>query len=291
MTEKVCRACFLGGDERQMYAAKRLAETIEVVTVGECYKNINLSSVRRLTSAEKAIYSADAVILPLPAALCEEVLPAESIIDYIKGAKNRVLMAGGRFSPYLRGRLEECDIYYFDYYENETFALKNAYITAEGAIQLAMTALNGGIRFSRCAVIGYGRIGRALADFLHLLCAEVTVWARREDVLAEASERGLKTEKINELSDSFLSLSRGFDVIFNTVPERIISNDVLLSLSNDTVMIELASSPGGFDHDIAVQYGIRFIDGRGLPGKYAPKAAGNAVADVLLKWLETEGML
>ena len=80
-------------------------------------------------------------------------------------------------------------------------------------------------------------------------------------------------------------------MIINTVPARVITNEQLLGLKGSTLLIELASPPGGFDSEIAEQSGVKVIRGGGLPGKYAPISAGKAVAETLLKIMKREALL
>ena len=111
------------------------------------------------------------------------------------------------------------------------------------------------------------------------------MYARRDSALALAKERGLHAEFIEKLGKS------PHDVIFNTVPSRIVSNEQILALDTDTLLIELASAPGGFDFEIAEQYGLKCINAQGLPGKYAPRSAGLAIAEALIKIIDKELML
>ena len=60
--------------------------------------------------------------------------------------------------------MESLGIRFFDYYKDECFTIKNAYITAEGALSLAMQALETDMGHSDFAILGYGRIGSALGD-------------------------------------------------------------------------------------------------------------------------------
>lgn len=280
--------CFVGGDERQRYAVNHLAEYININAVGEVFCSVKHSRVSYFENPNKAIYGASAIILPVPASTSESVVAFSDIAEIISKAPKKVYVLGGKFSPYLKGLIEKYDIKYDDYYDNECFTLKNAYLTAEGAVQLAMTALKGAIRFSKCAILGYGRIGKALGNMLKSLHADVTVFARKEEDLALATENGLKTQNISSISNA---LTEDFDIIFNTVPERILHNEALLSLPSRTVLIELASAPGGLDPDIAAQCDVQFINGRGIPGKYAPETAGKIASDTIFQYLKKEGIL
>jgi dipicolinate synthase subunit A len=61
---------------------------------------------------------------------------------------------------------------------------------------------------------------------------------------------------------------------------------VLRGLSRDTVLIDLASAPGGVDAEAAANLGIRVIFALSLPGKYAPVSAGHIIAQTVLSCLE-----
>ena len=277
MSDKKFKLCFVGGDARQKYAAERLSTVLEISTLGECFDKSPSDS------AERAFYNAGAVVLPIPAIKAEKTMGFCDIIKLAK--KNGSAVFGGGFTEYMKSYMEGSGVRYFDYMDDEAFTVRNAYLTAEGALNLISNNLTKDIKSTSFAILGYGRIGSALAEILSSLHARVCVLARREESLALARERGLESAFLGELSE------RPFDVIVNTVPSRIISNETLLSMSPRTVLIELASSPGGFDLEIAEQIGLAVINGGGLPGKYAPESAGHAVADVLLKILKKEHFL
>ena len=211
---------------------------------------------------------------------------------------------GGRlpsaFAAELRGRGLEA----VDYYEDETLQIRNAHITAEGAVMTAMELTDRTIYGSRMAVIGYGRIGRMLARMLVGLGAQVTVYARRSDVLAWAEIEGCAVEMLPASAGdtrparmrALRSLCRGYDVIFNTVPARILGRDEWRDMKRNTLWIELASAPGGVDPEAArlsaEQTGLRVVWAPSLPGRYAPTEAGEQIARWILNQeevVETEG--
>ena len=281
MTKGNLCICFLGGDKRQRYAAEKLSLYAKINAVGECFSGC--VSVNRYESPLKAMHGANVIVLPLPAS--KNLSPAEfdAVIDNAKSSGAIIL--GGAFSVYMTDVMDSLGIRYKDYYLDECFTIKNAYLTAEGALNIVMNALESDIKSTSFAVFGYGRIGCALGEVLKALGADVTVYARKPEALALASERGLKTHFIS-LDDKIKSR-----VILNTVPSRVISNEQILGLDDGTVLIELASDPGGFDFEIAEQCTLKAIKAGGLPGKYAPQSAGEAVADVLLRILESEALL
>ena len=63
------------------------------------------------------------------------------------------------------------------------------------------------------------------------------------------------------------------DIIFSTVPARILGEDELKLLKKDVVIIDLASSPGSVDYDACIKFGVNAHLELGLPSKVAPKSA------------------
>ena len=273
--------CFIGGDKRQKYAAEKLSEYYKIKAAGECF--VGTAKINCSESPVKAMYGARIIVLPLPAVKCEKVLGFSDIIEYAQ--KNQAVILGGMFSQYMLDTMEALGVRSFDYYRDECFTVRNAYITAEGALAIAMQELESDLRETDFAVLGYGRIGSALGDMIKANRGEATVYVRRDSALALAKERGLRAEFLEKLGE------RPHDVIFNTVPSRIISNEQILGFDTETLLIELASAPGGFDFEIAEQYGLKCINAQGLPGKYAPRSAGVAIAEALIKIIDKELML
>jgi dipicolinate synthase subunit A len=88
---------------------------------------------------------------------------------------------------------------------------------------------------------------------------------------------GLKAVHFNELMNCLSDV----DVIFNTVPAPVLDKDVLVKVPSTTLIIDLASAPGGTDFASAEELGVKAILAPGLPGKVAPKTAGRILAQVV----------
>ena len=143
-------------------------------------------------------------------------------------------------------RLSDGEI--FDYGARDDFAILNALPTAEGAIECAMREYEGTISGSKCLVTGFGRIGKILAHKLVLLGANVTVSARKPSDLAYVKALG-----------------------YNAL---------------NTEIIDLASLPGGVDFDTAEKLGIYAVRALSLPGKCAPKTAGEIIKTTVFDIIE-----
>ncbi len=161
----------------------------------------------------------------------------------------------------------------FDYTQNEGFALQNAYITAESALALAISESDGSLINAEVLITGYGRIAKALQEYLSPLTKKITICARNRSALTLAACRGAHVIPLAQLAANLQK-----DYIFNTIPHPVFNAPEITAMQKDTLLMDLASFPGGVDRHMAKAKGIRLLEARGLPAKYAPLAAGNAVA-------------
>jgi len=289
MREK--KIAFIGGDGRQGAAAERVSELGYSVTVYGIPEAIG-GHVRRLEQLEAA-YDADALVLPLPMSgdgvtvSCVGAFRDQAPrIDEIFSNAKSIPICAGRIQPKIKSEADRLGVRLFDYFLSEELMIKNAYLTAEGAISLSMNELGISLGGARVAVVGYGRIGKFLARMLDSIGASVTVAARRTTDLAYASCFGYGTLKISvSHGKSSLSLLNSCDVVFNTAPHWLFDGTVLKDFSRRTLMVDLASAPGGFDPKAVKEYGTNLIYAPGLPGKYAPTTAGSFVGDAIAELL------
>jgi dipicolinate synthase subunit A len=173
----------------------------------------------------------------------------------------------------------------FDYTKNEAFSIKNAYLTAEGAIALAVNESKKSLINSPVLIIGYGRIGKALKRLLEPFSRDITVCVRNEDAAALAMSKGAKVIGFDELKNC-----GRYRFIFNTVPHPVMNEKELISVNINTLLIDLASFPGGVDNHYAKKLGIKLIIARGLPGKYSPESAGKIVAETVKSIIKEKGL-
>jgi len=127
-----------------------------------------------------------------------------------------------------------------------------------------------------CLVIGYGHIGRVLANKLHGLSARVTVAARRPSDRAMAEAFGLEADETGRYARGL-----AYHFVFNTVPAPVLTQDQLAALLPGCLLVELASAPGGIP--ACTRADVTRIDAPGLPGRFCPASAGAAYAAAILE--------
>lgn len=288
----------LGGDMRQLSAAKALAAQGFSVYAWGCVSETEPSfRVHICKNWKDAVDHGEVLLLPLPSTMdgvrlhCPlsgdgEDLRLDLLFEFAVGK----LILGGRLSEAFVRRARERDVRCVDYFDSEILQLKNALPTAEGAIEIAMHELPVTVDGVHAAVIGYGRIGALLAQKLLSLGARVCVYARRQEALTRAALSHCDAISLGD-GQALSCLARDVRVIFNTVPVCLFTEDVIATLPNGCLFIDLASAPGGIDRIAAEKRGIRSIWATALPGKYAPETAGQIIAETARLILDAEGLL
>ena len=165
--------------------------------------------------------------------------------------------------------------------DDPVFMDENAFITAEGAIFCAMKHAPFLLSGENIAVVGFGRIGRALTEMLVGLKAKVTVFSRRESGRLSAMARGAVGASIGKMP----SLISDFPVIFVTSPERMIGEAEISHLSKSAFVFDLSGAPYGVDVETAQKKGIFAKRESSLPGRYAPQSAAKAMYQSILRMI------
>ena len=105
-----------------------------------------------------------------------------------------------------------------DLWADEALLQRNAALTAEGAVSAAMRASDRALRDLRCLVIGWGRIGRPLAEKLAALGAEVTVASRSATHRHQALARGLRAVAPEAMGEALGQAN----LVFSTPPALVL---------------------------------------------------------------------
>ena len=273
----------IGGDLRQVRLAESLARDghrVHTFALGGQGEPLpGLTSQPCLRGVEQA----DCVVLPLPVLDAEgklstpldpDPLPFQNVLDRLDP---RQIICAGMVTPAAAQAAAERGIPLHDYFAREELAVANAVPTAEGALQIAMEEMPITLHGARALVIGYGRLGRLLAQRLSALGARVSVASRRFDHLAWAEAFGWGGEHTEQLSGWLC----GYDLIVNTAPARVLGRAELADLKEGALVIDLASKPGGVDLEAAAQLGVKVIWALSLPGKVAPVTAGQCIRDTI----------
>ena len=77
-----------------------------------------------------------------------------------------------------------------------------------------------------------------------------------------------------------------YDYIINTVAAKVLDRHIMKTLGKDGKILEIASSPYGFDFDEANKIGLTYEILPSLPSKAAPESAGRFTAQAIEMLIE-----
>ena len=262
----------MGGDKRLLYTAEALRLAGHTVTVlsgerDETPQTALLILPVPLTRDGETVFSPSAE-KPMLLRDLSDTLPVHTQVF--------CGMAGAAADLFYRRGIR-----LYDYAKREEFAIRNAVPTAEGAAEILLRALPSTVQGAQILVTGFGRTARACARLLHNMGAHVTAAARRCSALAAADSAGYRALYLSEL----YRFMDGFDAVVNTIPARVLGERELSAMRRDCPVVEIASAPYGTDLDAAKRLGIAVHIAPSLPGKIAPKTAGQILADTVLNIL------
>lgn len=284
----------VGGDLRYGYLANALARKGFSVAVAALDSPVaHPAFVRREKDVFRLLETSAAVLLPTPVCVEEGRLNAPfwperiDLGEALDAIPAGTPVLGGAVTAPAREAAEARGVELVDLLKREPLAVANALPTAEGALALAMQETPGTVFGSVCVVVGYGRIGRMLSERLRALGARVTVTARSEEDAAWIVAGGCSFRPTAELRE----VAPLADVIFNTVPARVIGPETLDAMEPGALIIDLASAPGGVDEKAAAQAGVKVLRALSLPGRVAPRYAGERMAEEAVRALSERGLL
>ena len=212
----------------------------------------------------------------------DEVILTEEVLNE---TEPECVIYTGTAKPFLRDLAAKCERKLVVLFERDDIAIANSVPTAEAALQIAMEETKYTIHDSNVLVVGFGPIGVTIARLFDHVGANVAVAARSQTDLARIREMKLQAVHMKDLDAAV----RACDICLNTVPVVILTEEVLENMNEDSLVIDLASKPGGTDFRAADRLGIQAIHALGLPGKVAPKTAGKILGEKMAELMVNAG--
>ncbi|WML49241.1 dipicolinic acid synthetase subunit A [Neobacillus sp. PS3-34] len=282
----------IGGDARQLEIIRKLTELdAKLSLIGFEQLDHAFTGAVKEKMEEVDFLNMDAILLPVPGTnlegQIETIFSNEKVYlteDILLQTPGHCTIYSGISNPFLNGIIKNSKRNLVQLFERDDVAIYNSIPTVEGTIMMAIQHTDFTIHGSNVAVLGLGRVGMSVARTFHALGAKVKVGARKSEHLARITEMGVEPFHLNDVEKEVSST----DILINTIPHLIVSASVLSKLPAHTLIIDLASKPGGTDFRYAEKRGIKALLAPGLPGIVAPKSAGQILANVLSQLLQDE---
>ncbi|RFU67821.1 dipicolinic acid synthetase subunit A [Bacillus sp. V59.32b] len=282
----------IGGDARQLEVVRKLTELdAKLSLVGFEQLDHSFTGAIKEKLSEVNFSEIDTIILPVPGTnsegKVETIFSNEEVYmteDILSKTPTHCTIYSGISNDYLNAIIKKTNRQLVQLFERDDVAIYNSIPTVEGTIMMAIQHTDFTIHGSKVVVLGFGRTGMSVARTFQAIGAKVKVGARKSEDLARITEMAMDSFHLDELSKAV----RDVDICINTIPVQIVTASVLANMPVHTLLIDLASKPGGTDFRYAEKRGIKALLAPGLPGIVAPKTAGKILANVLAQLIRED---
>ena len=271
----------VGGDLRIVKLAEMLVdEGVEVFTYG--LENSDLLDEIKCSNLNETISKSNIILGPIPFSSNGQTINTPfsnskiSVEEFLESISGKTLLAG-QFKQEIYDIAKEKNIKLIDILKREELSVLNAVSTAEGTIKIAIEESAKNLHRSNVLVLGFGRVGKILSNMLKGLGANVACEARKNTDLAWIKAYGYEPIPLANLKENL----NKYDIIINTIPYIILDKENLESVRKDTLVIDLASNPGGVDRDVIKEKKIKFIWALSLSGKISPVTSAECIKETL----------
>jgi dipicolinate synthase subunit A len=280
----------LGGDKREQEIARLAGATgADVRAHGFPWPEAGIPNVKHLSDPAAVVKGARFALFPIPGisasgALFAPSAPAPIVPDLamLKGMASRAHVILGWADKNLKSHCDALSIKLHEYEWDRSLMLQRTPAIVEGLLRIVIENTAITIHNANACVVGQGTIGAVLARYLTALGAHTHVAARNPEQRSAAYVAGATPHTLEELPE----LAPRLDLVFSTVPSRVVGEDVLSRLPKSTLIVDLAAPPGGVDFDAAKRLGLTAIWGRGL-GSRAPVTVGGSQWGGIRERIET----
>jgi dipicolinate synthase subunit A len=269
----------VGGDAREQEIARLAAEAgASVRAYGFPWPPRGIAGAHLCTSAAEAMEGADIALFPVPGmgedgslfapAAPVPIVPAKDLLSLLRPGALVVL---GRANEQLRAAANAVGVALSEYEDDPELMLLRAPAVVEGVVSLAISNSDVTLHANAAGVVGFGKVGGALARTLVSLGSSVHVFARDPVQRAAAYAACCRAHPLEQLA----SVAPELSFLFSTVPAKVVGEAALERLPRGSLVVDLAAPPGGVDLPAAEHLGLRAVWARGM-GASAPVTVGRS---------------
>lgn len=279
----------IGGDARQLEIVRKLTELdAKLSLIGFEQLDHAFTGAVKEKLDEVVFSDIDAIILPVAGTnmegQVETIFSNEKVVltaEHLEQTPEHCTIYSGISNAYLNKITDDSNRRLVKLFERDDVAIYNSIPTVEGTIMMAIQHTDFTIHGSTIMVLGLGRVGMSVARTFSALGAKVKVGARKGEHIARITEMALTPFHLDDLMQQV----KDVDICINTIPDLVVTASIISRMPTHTLIIDLASKPGGTDFRYAEKRGIKALLAPGLPGIVAPKTAGQILANVLSQLL------
>ena len=264
---------FVYGDDRQIYLANLFANINWNVYTYNLSSPLLSNKCIKCSTIESVSSKCDILVFPFKI----DIIPLKELSSMLPFIKEKTIFTGNITTNHTKMFINN-NITYYDFFKTDYVTRLNAIATAEGCIKEAIDLSPYNLHGSKCLVLGYGNCGQVLANKLSGLNCDVTVGCRNSYQGACALSEGhnyINLSKIHTYISDYL-------FIFNTIPHLVLDESLLKKIDSQTIIIDIASLPGGIDFEYAKMNNLIAKNIPGIPGKISPMSSAKILFDYII---------
>jgi len=204
--------------------------------------------------------------------------PAVKLGDDVSNLKDNSTVFGGNQKDEVIKILEQKNIEYINIMQNEIFTIENAKLTAEGVLAVIFSCTEKSIYSNNILVLGSGRCGKAILLLLDKLGVKASLGTFHKGSYESAH---ILTDNVIS-KEQLVSRIGEFDIIINTVPLEIITEEMITNMQSGVAIVEVASV-NCISTKLKEKYKLNYILAPALPKVYSAQSAGEIMLKHILK--------
>ncbi len=163
------------------------------------------------------------------------------------------------YNDYLNDLSKQYGFKYLCLNKNDYFVDENSMLCAEGLLAYIIRSRPYSLLKSKVIVFGSGHIAKMIIELFINMKIDVSFCARENRIDKKVA--------FIQLCDH-IDLSQ-YDVVVNTIPSQVISKNMIDTLRDDALIVDVSSFPYGLDHHYALSQLKNANILSSIPGKYA----------------------
>ncbi|MDD4110321.1 MAG: NAD(P)-dependent oxidoreductase [Clostridia bacterium] len=191
---------------------------------------------------------------------------------------NDITIFAGNLSDEIKNIFGTKNIKLVNMIKDEQFVVDNAKLTAEGVLAHIISDTEKSIFENKILVLGFGRCGKEILNLLNKLGLDVSMVTFNKKKLAIIKNKMyLEYEFFKDLKD--------FDIVINTIPTKIIGDEMLNYFNNNAIVLEIASV-NCLNKELLASKSFNYILCPALPMVFSAESAGKIMFESIKRTLE-----
>ena len=195
--------------------------------------------------------------------------------DFCNSLPNGITIFSGNIPQEVEEIFKQKNISHKNFMQDEIFAIQNSHLTAEGILSLLISQQPKSIFAINVLILGGGRVGKTLALLLNKLGIQFDIVAHSQKTF----ESCVYFSNSVIFGDEFKEKLSQYDVIVNSIPSEILTNEDIEKIKPGCLFLEISSIQTIKKEKLDFVYELC----PALPQKFSASSAGKLLFDCFLR--------